>query len=187
MPATQPNSNSERQYDFTPIDFDPNAEEVQVSPREESYTATLADVKVSKTRPEKGGYPMLILEWETDSGTISDFLVIGPNGAKNSGFGREKYRVLCEMFNLNEEIIPKRLTSKDDFAEFIEAIRGQTADIWVGANKDPARQPNVYYSPRESAPVEETAEAAAPTTAAKKNGHAAPAKKVAPVKKGARR
>jgi len=186
---------NEQGYDFD-LDFDINDAPPAAQPSEEPYTATCGQgAKVVKNREK---FPMIILPWEL-TGTedsecqesigaeVPDFITLHPNGDKRGGFGRRKLIELCELFNLETTIVPQKIRSLSDFDPFLEAMRGQTAQVWVRANS--TGRTNVYYSaPSNGAGnVDDAGETNVPVRAAAPAKKAAPkAKPVAP-KKAARR
>jgi hypothetical protein len=182
---------TEKAYDFTPVDFD--GETVEPEAASGHYEATIEEVKVSKTKPEKGAFPMLIIEWKltaTDSddekcqqsvekgATLADFLTFFPEGDKRGRMGKQRFRKLNERLGIDNDILPKRLQTKADFDDYKAALQGQTMEVWVTASTDEAsgetRTSVNYTAPKGSAAsnveVEEEPETPrkGPTKAAKK-------------------
>jgi len=155
-------SNGKGAYDFKPIDFDKNIEpDAAVG----QYTATLDDVRISKT--SKDEYPMLILEWQlteaVDGGddqeksvgaTVTDFLTFFPSGDRRGRMGKIKYAQLCELLSVDPDTIPARIESKADFLDFIKEVKGQSATVWVSQREDKSSgevRTNVNYTAPRSA------------------------------------
>jgi len=149
--------NGKGAYDFKPIDFDRNIEpDAAVG----QYNATLEEVKVSKT--SKDEMPMLVLEWQLtealDGGdaqeksvgaSVTDFLVFFPAGDRRGRMGKVKYAQLCELLQIDPDIIPARLESKADFLDFIKEAKAQGATVWVSQREDKSSgemRTNVNYT-----------------------------------------
>lgn len=147
--GTQTAARGEKAYDFTPVNFDGETVEPEAAPGK--YEATVDDVKVSKTKPEKGAFPMLIIEWKltgTESDdekcqqcvekgvTLADFLTFFPEGDRRGRMGKQRFRKLNEKLGIDNDVLPKRLETKADFDDYKAALQGQTLEIWVTASTD---------------------------------------------------
>ena len=142
---------------FEPMTYD--ADTIVPDAYPGAYTGKLVNAKTRLTN--KSSKPMLQLEWkllatddESDEAqasiqsTVSDWIVISND--KSGNRGKVKLRMLKEKLGLDADIIPTQITSFEDFAPFIEAIKGQEMAVFVTNNTDPDGnvRTNVDYEPR---------------------------------------
>jgi hypothetical protein len=142
---------------FEPMTYDPETIVPDAYPG--IYAAKVINAKTRLT--SKSSKPMIQIEWkllatdsETDEAqtslqsTISDWIVISSD--KSGNRGKIKLRQLKEKLGLDADIIPVQIASFDDFAAFIEAIKGAELTVYVTNNTDPDGnvRVNVDYEPR---------------------------------------
>lgn len=168
-------TNGERVLDFKPVDYD--IDDIPPDALEGNYTATIDEVKLSKT---KDGYPMLILNWkitEADDAdnagsvgaTVSDFLTFYPSSEGNkSKMGKLKLRQVLDMTGIDRDVVPTSIGSKDDFADLMGALEGQSGNIIVKHRDfDGETRCNVSY-PKATVETQEERPAKGKTAPAKK-------------------
>jgi hypothetical protein len=143
-------------YECKPVEWDHNVEPDAAAGQ---YVATLEDVTF---KPTKDGYPMLRLDWQlneaVDGGdaqeksigaTVSDWITFFPSGEKKGRMGKIKYRQVCELLNVDLDIVPGRIDGKASFLDFIKDTKGQQATIFVALREDPSTgemRTNVNYT-----------------------------------------
>ena len=185
--ATQNTKNGAKVYDFQPIKFDVNAMEPEAQAGE--YEAAAKVIKVGKT--SKDNYPMLIIEWVLESAaddeneksigaTVADFLAFFPEGNSKGKMGKLRLRQLCEKLDVDTELLPTSIEKKEDFEEFIRAVRNQRMTVWVTHRQDDSGETRVgvqYAAPK-------GAMSSVPTT--DDDDDTPPPAKKAPVKKARR-
>lgn len=156
-----PQTNSQKSYDFKPVEFD--AENIEPDAYPGQYEAKIDSVKVSKT--SKDSYPMLIMEYKLDKALsdgedceksvgaiVTDFVTFFPDkdaeGKPNrSGrMGKVRFREVCDALDLNYDIVPKKIQSKSDFDDFVKEVRGQKVTFWVTHKLDKSGENRIGIS-----------------------------------------
>lgn len=124
--------------DFQPIDYD--ASELPPEAQPGAYEATCTSLKVTKTQKES--FPMLIVEWTLDAvdgegdensvgATIADFVTFFPAKHKAGRMSIQRFRALVDAAGIDPDVLPQRLTSKNDFAELISALRNKKMTVYI--------------------------------------------------------
>lgn len=139
------NSREEKTYDFKPIDCDVNA--IEPDAAEGKYEAIIDGVRVQGTSSDN--FPMLVLDWKMEKtdedgdeyeksigAIVADFIPFFPDGDKRGKMSKLRFRQLRELLGISDDILPKRLESKQDFADLISALKRQRAEVFVTHRPD---------------------------------------------------
>ena len=142
-------------------------------------------VKPSATKPEKGGFPMLILNWKTHESVdgeneqfvgqrASDMITFFPKGHKGEKMSKIRLKALCDALEIEMPTFTS-LKSWDDLAPFIEELEGLKATIYtsVQTGNDGVSRTQIRYTPPGAAfaavsSTDDEDEAPKATTTAKK-------------------
>jgi hypothetical protein len=143
--GTTSNGKGEKKYDFTPIDCDTNNIEPDAAVGE--YEAKVDSTRVMATK--KDNMPMLVIDWKLEKtesddeaceksigATVADFIALFPDGDRRGRMGKLRLRQLREAMGIDDDVLPSRITSKDDFKDLQAAMRGQKLTVWVTHKTD---------------------------------------------------
>ncbi len=143
----QPNSHSnnsrgEKTYDFQPIEC--NVNEIEPDAAVGKYAAVIDGARVQGTSADN--FPMIVIDWKMEKcleedvtedheksvgAIVADFIAFFPDGDKRGRMGKLRFRELRELLGIDEDILPNKLQSKDDFKDLIAALKKQRAEIFV--------------------------------------------------------
>jgi hypothetical protein len=124
--------------DFQPVDYDASELPPEAAPGE--YEAKCEAVKVTATQKDKA--PMLVIDWKLTSagddanepsvgGTVAQFLTFFDRKHKAYKMSCQNFAELCDAIGVDVDIIPKRLSSKNDFRDLIDTLKGKEITVWV--------------------------------------------------------
>lgn len=197
---TQRNSNGSESGKYRPfvgVDYDAN--NIQPDAAEGEYLAKVEDVEVRASKKDQ--LPQLVVSWKlieahTDSdecqrsvdAKLMEYLTFFPDGDRRGNFGKRTFRAIREGLGLEEDILPTRLESPDDFEPLIEGMKASEGMVvWVKLEED-RENPNekrariAYTAPRGTLTTTETEDEEEEKPRAK----AKPGKPTKPVQKGRR-
>lgn len=118
--------------------------------------------RVKKSKTSKDGYPMLVLEWQTEAVAddkeeneafvgmrSSDFVVFFPGTHKAAKMSRARMKGMCEALKI-EMPTAKSIKSWDDVADFVNALEGLHGVVYttVEVRKDNGEKATkIHYAP----------------------------------------
>ena len=144
--------------DFTPIDCGDMSE----IPPDLPAGKWIALCAVKKAKTQKEGFPMLVLEWHTESvaddseeneqyvgARASDFVTFFPANHKASRMSRLRLKQMCDALKIDPPAVT-RIQSWADLDGFVDSLEGLKAEIYtsVEVRKDTgAKVTKVTYTP----------------------------------------
>lgn len=137
-----------KKMDFKAVDFDVNA--IAPDAPEGKWQATIpaGKIRIQPTKDDK--FPMLIIPLRLDSseeegeiydkalGTELSLMIVFFDDTKPRAARMSKVRIqqLCDAADIDREVVPTKIRSEEDFAEFVSALERKTFPIWTKHNVD---------------------------------------------------
>ena len=141
-------STAGKKLDFKPVDFDVN--KIAPDAPEAQWEATIpaGKIRIQPTKDDK--FPMLIIPLRLDSceedgeiyqkalGTELSLMVVFFDDTKPRAARMSKLRLqqLCEAADVDREVVPTKIRSPEDFADFIAELERKKFTIWTKHNVD---------------------------------------------------
>jgi hypothetical protein len=144
-------TNGEQVMDFKPVEYD--VETSVQNCQAGQYEAVVDKIRFGKTTE---GYPRFWIDWKmetaadednktSEGATVSDMISFYPEGDRKGNMSKRSLRTLCDKLEIDRAVIPSgRITSKAQFDDLLEALKGQRLTVYVKhtVSKD---DPNTTY------------------------------------------